>query len=53
LTNQGLLLALQNQLVTNNLRYVETATKYDPFKQRVVQAIAKGLTAASIEHQMI
>lgn len=37
----------------NNLRYIENFTKYDPFKQRVVQALTKGLTSASIEHQVI
>ena len=34
-------------------RFKENLTKYDPFKQRVVQAMAKGLTDASIEHQLI
>jgi hypothetical protein len=35
------------------VRYQENATMYDPFKQRVVQALSKGLTNASVEHQVI
>lgn len=35
------------------VRFNEHFTKYDPFKQRVVQALSKGLTNASVEHQVI
>jgi len=36
------------------VRYTaEESAKYDPYKQRVVQAISKGLTNASIEHTAI
>lgn len=35
------------------IRFTEHLTKYDPFKQRVVQALSKGLTNASVEHQVI
>jgi hypothetical protein len=35
------------------VRFTEHLTKYDPFKQRVVQALSKGLTNASVDHQVI
>ena len=35
------------------MRFTEHLTKYDPFKQRVVQALSKGLTNASVNHQVI
>jgi hypothetical protein len=36
-----------------DVRYQEALTHYNPFKDRVILAMGKGLTAASIEHQMI
>jgi len=33
-----------------NVRFEEHLTRFDPFKKRVVEALAKGLTNASIEH---
>jgi hypothetical protein len=53
LTNPGLVSALQAQDMYNNVRFTEAVTNYDPFKQRVVEALAKGLTNASVEHQVI
>ena len=35
------------------MKYEEDRTKYDPFKNRVVHALSKGLTSASINHQVI
>ena len=52
-TNKGLVSALQGKDHYLSVRYTEHLTKYDPFKQRVVQALSKGLTNASIEHQVI
>lgn len=54
ITNAGLLSGLQARDHLLNVRFVaEESTKYDPFKQRVVQALSKGLTNASVEHQVI
>lgn len=53
LTNKGLVAGLEGQDHYLSLRFQETQTKYDPFKQRVVQALAKGLTNASVEHQVV
>lgn len=54
ITNAGLLSGLQARDHLLNVRFVaEESTKYDPFKQRVVQALSKGLTSASVEHQVI
>lgn len=53
ITNAGLLAGLQGSGHVLGLRYREERTKYDPFKQRVVQALSKGLTNASVEHQVI
>ena len=50
ITNQGLLTGLNGPELYMSVRYEEHLTRYDPFKQRVVQALAKGLTNASIEH---
>jgi hypothetical protein len=50
LTPENLLVGLQSQQTMLELRFKEHGTRYDPFKQRVVQAIAKGLTNASVEH---
>lgn len=50
ITNKGLLEGLQGKDFYLKFRFVEPHTKYDPFKQRVVQALSKGLTNASIEH---
>jgi hypothetical protein len=36
-----------------DFKYTEHNTHYDPFKQRVVQAVTKGLTEASISHQVL
>ena len=52
-TNKGLVSALQGKDHYLSVRYTEHLTKYDPFKQRVIQALSKGLTNASIEHQVI
>lgn len=52
ITNKGLLLGLQGKDLYLSMRFKEQVTKYDPFKQRVVQAISKGLTNASVEHQV-
>ena len=50
ITQRGLVSAIQAQELYSDVRYQEALTKYDPFKQRVVEALAKGLTNASIEH---
>jgi hypothetical protein len=33
-------------------RYVESEANFDPFKKRVLTGLARGLTMASIDHQM-
>ena len=54
ITNAGLLSGLQAREHVLSVRFIaEESTKYDPFKQRVVQALSKGLTNASVEHQVI
>ena len=53
ITNKGLLSGLQSKDHYLSVRFTEHLTKYDPFKQRVVQALSKGLTNASVEHQVI
>jgi hypothetical protein len=50
ITQRGLVSAIKAQELYSDVRYQEALTKYDPFKQRVVEALAKGLTNASIEH---
>jgi len=44
-------LSLSDQFLIQ--KYEEHGTKFDPFKQRVVQALSKGLTNASVDHQVI
>lgn len=53
ITNHGLLSGLQSKDHYLSVRFTEHLTKYDPFKQRVVQALSKGLTNASLDHQVI
>ena len=54
ITNAGLLSGLQARDHLLNVRFVaEESTKYDLFKYRVVQALSKGLTNVSVEHQVI
>jgi hypothetical protein len=53
LSNKGLVEALQGSDMYLSIRFKEAFTKYDPFKQRVVQALSKGLTNASVDHQVI
>jgi hypothetical protein len=54
ITNAGLLSGLNARDHLLSVRYAyEESAKYDPFKQRVVQALSKGLTNASVEHQVI
>jgi len=50
ITNQGLVAGLEGKEMYLKIRFNEHLTKYDPFKQRVVQALSKGLTNASIDH---
>ncbi len=54
ITSQGLISGMQAKEHVLQVRYTaEEAAKYDPYKQRVVQAISKGLSNASIEHTAI
>lgn len=53
ITSKGLLSGLQSKDHYLGVRFSEHLTKYDPFKQRVVQALSKGLTNASVDHQVI
>lgn len=55
LTSQGLLsgFSTRDHLLSVNFANEDQATRYDPFKQRVVQAMSKGLNKASVEHQVI
>jgi hypothetical protein len=53
ITNKDLISGLQGKEMYLKIRFNEHLTKYDPFKQRVVQALSKGLTNASVEHQVI
>lgn len=53
ITSKGLLSGLQSKDHYLGVRFNEHLTKYDPFKQRVVQALSKGLTNASVDHQVI
>jgi len=38
---------------TQQVRYEESCANFDPFKKRVLQGVARGLTMASIDHQTI
>lgn len=49
-TSKGLIEGLQGSEMYLNLRYPEHKARFDPFKRRVVEAIAKGLTNASVQH---
>jgi len=53
LTNKALTMAVKGKELLFAVKYKEGQTTYDPFKQRVVQGLAKGLTEASINHQLI
>jgi len=48
--NEALDLLIENQEIAR-LRYKESMCNYDPFKNKVVEGITRGLTMASIEHQ--
>jgi hypothetical protein len=52
LTSSGLLsgFSTRDHLLSVNFASEDQATRYDPFKQRVVQAMSKGLNKASVEH---
>ena len=46
ITSKGLLSGLQGKELYLQLRFQEHMAHYDPFKQRVVKALSKGLTEA-------
>lgn len=49
--NQELDILAQNAEF-HQLRYEENSANFDPFKKRVLTGLARGLTMASIDHQM-
>ena len=50
LENKGLEMMMQANDIQKASKYVEEATNFDPFKNRIMQALSKGLTEASIDH---
>jgi hypothetical protein len=55
LTHPSLLSGLSQRDHLLSVRFVaeDSASQYDPFKKRVVEAMSKGLNKASVEHQVI
>lgn len=53
ITNPGLIEGFTGRDFYENARFKESQEKYDPFKIRVVKALSKGLTQASIQHEAI
>ncbi|CDW84758.1 UNKNOWN [Stylonychia lemnae] len=53
ITNKTILAGFDGQHGYRNSRFPETYANYDPFKRRVLHALAKGLSEASIQHEVI
>ena len=55
LSNAALLSGLSQRDHLLSVRFLaeDSASRYDPFKRRVVEAMSKGLTKASVDHQVI
>lgn len=53
ITNKSILAGFIGQELYTNIRFPESQATYDPFKRRVVAALAKGLSQASISHENI